>query len=164
MHSFVDKNGRSWAVVVNIAAVKRVRALCSGLNILELISVDENGKTDSSTLDKLSNDPVLLVDTLYAVCKPEADANNITDEQFGEAMNGDAIERATRAFLDEMVDFFPETKRLVLRKVLDATRRFEEETTKKIQAFVESGSFDRLIESRIKTLKDTGLNLPASSE
>lgn len=164
MHSFVDKEGRSWAVVVNIGAVKRVRALCAGLNILELISMDEKGNTDSSTLDKLSNDPVLLVDTIYAVCKPEADKLGITDEQFGAAMNGDAIEHATRAFLDEVVDFFPEVKRQVLRKVLDATRRFEEEANKKLQAFVTSGAFDKFVESRIQSLNDIGSNAPASSE
>ena len=164
MHSFVDKEGRSWAVVVNIGAVKCVRALCAGLNILELISVDENGKTDSSTLDKLSNDPVLLVDTIYAVCKPEADKLGITDEQFGAAMNGDAIERATRAFLDEVVDFFPEAKRVVLRKILEATRRFEEAAKQKLQTFVASGAFDKVIDSRIQSLNDIGSNAPASSE
>lgn len=164
MHSFVDKNGQSWPVVVNIAAVKRVRALCNGLNLLELISVDENGKTKSETLDKLSDDPVLLVDVLYAVCKPTADEKNISDIQFGEAMNGDSIESATRALLDEVVDFFPESKRRVYRKVLDATRRFEKESSKKIQEFVESEAFEQLVESRIKSLNDIGPKPQESSE
>ena len=163
MRSFVDKNGRSWSVVVNIGAVKRVRALCE-LNLLELISVDENGKTDSKTLDRLSGDIVLLVDVLYAVCKPEADKNGISDEQFGEAMSGDVIENASRVLLDEVVDFFPEAKRRVFRKVLDATRRFEEAGQAKLREFVESNAFDKLIESRMQTLNAIGSNVPESSE
>lgn len=163
MRSFVDRNGRSWSVVINIGAVKRVRALCE-LNLLELISVDENGKTDSKTLDRLSGDIVLLVDVLYAVCKPEADKLGITDEQFGEAMSGDVIESASRVLLDEVVDFFPEAKRRVFRKVLDATRRFEEAGQAKLREFVESKAFDKLIESRMQTLNAIGSNVPESSE
>lgn len=163
MKSFVDKNARAWSIVVNIATVKRVRALCN-VNLLELITVDDSGKTDSSVLDKLSEDPVLLVDVLYAVCKPEADKLGISDEQFGESLDGDAIEKATENLLDEIVDFFPEAKRKVFRKILDATRRFQRETAEKIKNLVESEAFDNLIASRIQKLSNIGLDAPESSE
>jgi hypothetical protein len=71
---------------------------------------------------------VLLVDVLYAVCKEEADSRNVSDEEFGRSMAGDAIEFATAALLDEIIDFFPEAKRKVFRRILDATRRFETKT------------------------------------
>lgn len=163
MKSFVDKTARAWSIVVNIATVKRVRALCN-VNLLELITVDDSGKTDSSVLDKLSEDPVLLVDVLYAVCKPEADKLGISDEQFGESLDGDAIEKATENLLDEIVDFFPEAKRKVFRKILDATRRFQRETAEKIKNLVESEAFDNLIASRIQKLSNIGLDAPESSE
>jgi hypothetical protein len=163
MKSFVDKNARAWSIVVNIATVKRVRALCD-VNLLELITVDDSGKTDSSVLDKLSEDPVLLVDVLYAVCKPEADKLGITDVEFGESLDGDAIEKATESLLDEIVDFFPEAKRKVFRKILDATRKFQRETAEKIKNLVESEAFDNLIASRIQKLSNIGLDAPESSE
>lgn len=164
MHSFVDRNGQTWSLVVNIGAVKRVRALCNGLNLLELVNVDENGKTDSKLLDSLSENPVLLVDVLYAICKPEADKLNVSDEKFGDSMNGDSIEVATHALLDEIVDFFPESKRRVFQKMLNATRRFQEAGKKKLQEFVDSPAFDQLVESRIKSLNSIGSNVQESSE
>jgi len=163
MHSFVDKNNRAWSVVVNIATVKRVRALCE-VNLLELITVDDDGKANSSVLDKLSEDSCLLVDVLYAVCKPEADVLGVTDKEFGESFDGDCIEKATDALLDEVIDFFPEAKRKVFRKILDATRKFQREAEQKIKTFVESPAFDQLISSRMKKLSDIGSSVPESSE
>ena len=163
MHSFVDKNNRAWSVVVNIATVKRVRALCE-VNLLELITVDDDGKANSSVLDKLSEDSCLLVDVLYAVCKPEADVLGVTDKEFGESFDGDCIEKATDALLDEVIDFFPEAKRKVFRKILDATRKFQRETAEKIKNLVESEAFDNLIASRIQKLSNIGLDAPESSE
>ena len=163
MHSFVDKNNRAWSVVVNIATVKRVRALCE-VNLLELITVDDDGKANSSVLDKLSEDSCLLVDVIYAVCRPEADVLGVTDKEFGESFDGDCIEKATDALLDEVIDFFPEAKRKVFRKILDATRKFQREAEQKIKTFVESPAFDQLISSRMKKLSDIGSSVPESSE
>ena len=57
---------------------------------------------------------------LYVVCKTEADANGVTDEQFGEAMAGDAIDQATKALLEEIVDFSPSPRdRARARRVLE---------------------------------------------
>ena len=100
MKSFTDNTGRTWTLVVNVATVKRVRALC-GVDLNSVIEV-EDGKPSAKLLERLSSDPVLLVDVLYAVCKPECDQRNVSDEDFGAAMAGDAIEQATAALLDEV--------------------------------------------------------------
>ncbi|HOI57049.1 MAG TPA: hypothetical protein PLP01_17490, partial [Phycisphaerae bacterium] len=102
MKTFVDNAGRTWTVAVNVDAIKRVRTLCA-VNLLEIVEGD--------LLGRLANDPILLCDVLYAVCKPELDAKGVSDEDFGRAMGGDVIEAATAAFLEEMVGFFPSPKR-----------------------------------------------------
>jgi len=71
MKSFTDTLGRTWTLVVNVATLKRVRVLC-GADLNCIIEV-EDGKPETRLLEKLSTDPVLLVDFLYAVCKPECD-------------------------------------------------------------------------------------------
>ena len=71
---------------------------------------------EGDLLEQLSTDPILLCDVVYVLCKPEADQQNVTDEQFGQAMAGDAIEHATTALLEELVDFFPLARRRVLQK------------------------------------------------
>lgn len=109
MKSFTDNKGRTWTLEVTVATVKRVRALCR-VELNSIVELDKNNKPSAELLERLSSDPVLLVDVLYAVCKPQADKLGITDEDFGEAMAGDAIEHATTALLEEVIDFFPEAK------------------------------------------------------
>ena len=133
MKNFHDNAGRNWTVTLNVATLKRIRALTS-IDLINIISLDEHRKPNVELLERLSEDPILLVDVLYAACKPEADAQNVTDEQFGAAMAGDAIEHATNALLEELVSFFPDPKRKVLQKILDANRRFGETLKRKVEA------------------------------
>ena len=116
MHTFVDAAGRTWTVAIHVDALKRVRALAQ-VDLLEAV--------EGKLLERLTTDPVLLCDVLYALCKPEAQANSVTDEDFGRAMAGDAIEGATTALLEELVDFFPKGRRALLAKALAKMREVE---------------------------------------
>ena len=108
MQTFRDNAGRTWAVSVDVAAIKRVRAL-AGFDLLSVM--------DGKTVDRLIADPVLLCDVLCAVCRPEAERLGVTDEDFGRAMAGDAIDHATQALLEELVSFCPNPRdRKRLRK------------------------------------------------
>jgi hypothetical protein len=138
MKTFADNAGRTWTVAVNVDAVKRVRSLCS-VNLMEIVEGD--------LLGRLANDPVLLCDVLFAVCKPEADTKGISDEDFGRAMGGDAIEAATAAFLEEMVGFFPSPRRAVLQKALDRLRALEARALRAVETRLDD---PRLLE-RIET-------------
>ncbi len=108
MQNFRDNAGRTWAVSVDVAAIKRVRAL-AGFDLLSVM--------DGKAVDRLIADPVLLCDVLCAVCRPEAERLGVTDEDFGRAMAGDAIDHATQALLEELVSFCPNPRdRKRLRK------------------------------------------------
>jgi len=149
MRTFHDNAGRNWTVTLNVATLKRIRALTS-IDLINIISLDEHRKPNVELLERLSEDPILLVDVLYAACKPEADAQNVTDEQFGAAMAGDAIEHATNALLEELVSFFPDPKRKVLQKILDANRRFGETLKRKVEA--ELNTLDAKIDQEVARL------------
>ena len=151
MRTFHDNAGRNWTVTLNVATLKRIRALTS-IDLINIISLDEHRKPNVELLERLSEDPILLVDVLYAACKPEADAQNVTDEQFGAAMAGDAIEHATNALLEELVSFFPDPKRKVLQKILDANRRFGETLKRKVEA--ELSGLDAKIDQEVARLSD----------
>ena len=162
MQSFNDSTGRAWTLAINVGTMKRVRALCN-VDLYRIIEVDENGKPNSELLDKLSTDPILLVDVIYAICKPDADKLGITDIEFGEHMAGDAIEDAANALLDDLVDFFPEAKRLVFRKVLLATRRFKAATEKQLKVVLEDPAFDQKVESALQGFLASSGSTPESS-
>lgn len=145
MRSFKDNADRQWQVEVNVAALKRVRGLV-GVDLMQAI------EGSGGLIEKLVRDPVLLCDVVYALCKPEADGRGVSDEDFGRAMAGDAIEHATAAVLEELVGFCPSPRdRANLGRVLQATHNVMEKardlTSKRIDRLIESGELDRLAEA-----------------
>ena len=163
MKSFTDNTGRTWIIAINVGTIKRVRAIC-GVDLANIITI-EAGKTPKvDLLERLAADPVLLVDVLYAVCKEEADTRKVTDEDFGRSMAGDAIELATVALLDEIIDFFPEAKRRVFRKILDGARRFEIKSKKALAELLADPELDGKIDSALEALTTLSGILPESPE
>ena len=116
MKTFTDSAGRAWTVTINVDAIKRVKSLVK-VNLLEAM--------EGKLLERLADDPVLLCDVLFALCKPQADAQGVKDEDFGRAMAGDVIDAATTAFLEELCGFFPKGRRELLSKALDKLRKLE---------------------------------------
>lgn len=165
MRSFVDNLGRTWTLLINVGAVKRVRALCDGLDLLNIIAFDTDSELpDTSVLDKLASDPILLVDVLYAVCKPEADTMSVSDEDFGRALTGDVIESATKQLIDAVVDFFPEAKRKVCQRIISAANRFADEQRKTICAMLDDPELDKALNSQFEMLKNTSTPVQGSAE
>ncbi len=113
MKTFQDNAGRTWTVAVNVDGIRRVRSLLN-VNLLDVL--DDGCKL----LAQLHDDPVLLVDVLYCLCKPEADAQQISDEQFGKSMSGDALLNAATALLESLSDFFPQARQRAAMKELVA--------------------------------------------
>ncbi|HOF17723.1 MAG TPA: hypothetical protein PK082_02345 [Phycisphaerae bacterium] len=143
MKTFTDNAGRSWTVEVNVAAVKRVRGL---------LDVDLLDAAGSKLIGRLIDDPVLLCDLVYCLCKPQADAQDVGDEDFGKAMAGDAIEAATTALLEELTDFFPSPKRRLIRTMLEKLRAIETLATELATRELESPE----LESRLRAEREAG--------
>ena len=116
MKAFTDTQGRAWPIVVNVSAVKRVR---------DLLDVDLMDVAGGDLLARLADDPCLLVDVLYVLCKAEADAKGVSDEDFGKGMVGGVLDEAASALMKELLDFFPSAQRAkALAKML---RKMEEQ-------------------------------------
>jgi len=157
MHTFKDTEGREWQLKLNITAVKRVR---------DLAGVDLMDTAGGETLARLAQDPIALVDTLYAICKPQTEVmtcgkckgwkqfkrgddgsevevpcdaceqtGRFTDQQFGEAMAGEAIHNATKALLEELADFFPDPG---MRRVMKAMRENLDDAEKAQGAIIDA--------------------------
>lgn len=155
MKTFNDNADRTWTVTVNVAALKRVRTALD-VNLMEAVEGD--------LLERLSSDPVLLCDVIYVVCKPEADAQNVSDEDFGRAMAGDAIEHATTALLEELVDFFPSRKRRVLHQALAKFQAVETKAIEYAQKRLEDPELDRQIEAALNSPISPSSSSPPSPE
>ena len=159
MRQFKDNAGRIWTVDINVATLKRVR----GLTSVDLMQVIEG-----TLIEKFIRDPVLLCDVVYAVCKPEADSAKVSDEEFGKAMAGDAIEAATGAVLDELISFCPSPRdRANLGRVLQATNRVMEKardvTEKRIETLTSEGELDKLVNRLLETSGSSSTSAPELS-
>jgi hypothetical protein len=140
MKTFHDSTGRSWTVALNVGVLKRVRSLCD---------VDLMAAVEGKLVERLVSDPVLLCDVLYAVCQEEAEAKNVSDEEFGRLLAGDVIDAATTALLEELVDFFPKRRREVLRTALTKLETLQEKSVKAAMVFLESPELDRRVDQAI---------------
>ena len=154
MKTFKDNAGRDWTIAVNVASIKRLR---------DTLDVDLMGVIEGDLLQRLYADPVLLVDVVYVLCKPRADELEVTDEQFGQAMGGDAIELATAALVDEIIDFFPnrrdrERARKVLAKFTAALQRAQDA----LDLRVESPRLQRELDSIVESVGEPAGGSPAS--
>ena len=161
MQSFRDNKGRIWELTINVATMKRVRALCN-VDLYKVI--DDGGEPRSELLTKLYNDPILLVDVIYAVCKPAADRLAVSDIDFGEAMAGDAVDAAANALLDELVGFFPTLKSQAFSKALQATRRFMSAKQQQLRTMLADPELDKRLDSELARLDASSSNTQASSE
>ena len=146
MKTFKDNADRTWTVTVNVDAIKRVRSL---------LDVDLMEAIEGRLLERLVGDPVLLCDVIYCVCKVDADAKGISDEDFGRAMAGDAIELATAALLEELVDFFPQGKRELLRKALAKLETLQATAIDVVSKRLDSPELDQHLEAELKKLGDS---------
>ena len=151
MKTFKDNAGRDWTVAINIDAIKRVKGLLE-VDLLEAV--------EGKLLERLVGDPVLLCDVVYCLCKPEADAKAVSDEDFGRSMAGDAIDRATTALLEELVDFFPSRRRRLLAKALEKLRTLESMALTAAQEKLESGELE---ERMRRALAEASPDEPGSS-
>ena len=154
MRTFVDNAGRTWTIVINVDAVRRVRALLK-VNLLQAV--------EGKLIEQLVSDPVLLCDILFCLCQPEADPRGVTDEDFGRAMGGDAIDRATTAFLEELVDFFPFAKRRVLTKALAKLRKLEALALDHAEKRIDSLEAETQLQALLAAPRNSSGNAPESS-
>jgi len=110
--SWKDAHGRLWGTTVNVNTVRRVR---------ELLDVDLLDCFDGKLFARLADDPVLLVNTLYVVCKPQADERAVSEEGFAELLVGDTITSAVNALVAGLTCFFPSERRGYLTRMWAAT-------------------------------------------
>ncbi|MCL4199605.1 MAG: hypothetical protein KJZ69_19080 [Phycisphaerales bacterium] len=142
MKTFKDNADNEWSVEINVAALKRIRSL-TGTDLLEVIS-------GGDLLERLMRDPVLLCDIIYALVKPQADEKRISDEAFGAAMAGDAIDSATAALLDELVAFCPSPRdRANLGRVLLVVRQAMDRARDVVEAKIAGGEIERIVEQSL---------------
>ena len=165
MRQFTDTKERVWDVELNVRQMKRVRDVL-GIDLVNVIQAGKDGAVATDTLDRVANDPILLVDILWVLCEGQAKAAGVTDDDFGSSLAGDSISDATRAFLDELVDFFPGARRLFLKKAVDLARKYETENAEMLEKALNSPEFEERLKTSLRppsASRESAASTPAPS-
>ena len=165
MRQFTDTKGRVWEVELNVRQMKHVRDIL-GIDLVNVVAANRDGGIATDTLDRVANDPILLVDILWVLCEGQAKSAGVTDEDFGSSLAGDSISDATRAFLDELVDFFPGARRLYLKKAVDLAKKYEMENLWLLEAALNSPEFEERLKTSLRppsASPESAASTPATS-
>ena len=171
MKTFRDTAGREWAITVDVGAIKRVMKAPIEyfgeplkVNLLALV------EPDSALLKRVVEFPPLVADIAYALLKPQCDEKQVSDEDFGKSLGGDVLEKVLDLILEETVDFFPEHRRAILRRVLDKSRTFAEKAKALTSARLEAGELEAAMDAvlapalkRLEARPTTGTGTATSS-
>lgn len=155
MKTFTDSAGRTWTLAMNVAAAKRVKGLL-GVDLLQL----EAGSPPLIT--RLGTDVILLCDVLYALVAPQAETSGVSDEQFGQALGGDAILAAQRAFWEELVDFFHRLSRDDVVGVITKQRTAIELAVSRVAQEIGALSAERMVAQAFGEASTSSPASPAS--
>ena len=153
MKEFIDSTGRKWVLSITIDTVKRCRDLL-GVNLLE----PEKG--DPPLLTRIGTDEILFCDLLYCLCKPQLDQAQITDQQFGQSLGGDAILSASNAFYEEMIDFFRKRGRSDRAKAVAKQQEVIDLAVRKIERTLDILDLEKEME---RVLGNASTSSPGSS-
>lgn len=130
---------------MNVASIKRVRDAGIGVDLLDV--------SEGKLFQRLSTDPVALIDTLYVLCADQAKTYGVSDEDFGRMMAGDLIESASQALIEAVVAFTPNPKvRAALGNVAAKTRQAQDRAVEVAVAHINSPRMDEAINRELEKM------------
>lgn len=135
---------QDWSTKINVSIVERVKELT------DILLTDCVDGTD--LVARLNMDVILLANVLYAICKPQCDARGMTDEQFGELLAGDVLEKAYKSLMEDLTLFFPSRRRVAMEKTRTATEQLEAEQIKLMEAKLTPEQIDKLIQRELEPI------------
>lgn len=149
MRVFKDGSGRDWTMAVNYTVKQRVLAE-TGADLFDL-----------RVFEKLGDDTTLLLEVVCSAVKDQLEAKKITPQQFLDSLTGDSIEAAANALTEEIIAFFPQRRREVLKKLQAAGDSIQQKAVEEIDRKLASGELQRKLEA---TLRLQSGDSPASAE
>ena len=119
---FTDSKQREWALVVNVAAMRRAKA--KGIDLSMPVS----------QLQQFVMDDVFVADALWSIVSPDAKERGIDSEAFDSGLGGTVFDNARDALWEALTVYFdPKSERAVMLRA--ALSQVKEETTKVMSTF-----------------------------
>lgn len=157
MASFKDTSGRTWEIKVTLGLIDRTLRATD-------VDITQIHDPKSAAIQKLSNLSTLF-GVLCSVCKIEE--HGVSVDEFGDVLDEEACEQASRALMEAVIAFFPPPKRKIVepafRRYLTALDKKRAADLKMAESALESLDFEKAVNGDTES-KDSAGNTPASSE
>ena len=126
MKSFKDASGRSWNFFWSMSKPCVWSRSVNGITLTDLA-----GRDGASLIEQIANDPVFLGEVMATLCLPENHTKEDAEKFMEKNLSGDSIEEAATVLMDEIADFFPKARAVLLRKIISMARAQQEAEIKK---------------------------------
>lgn len=155
MYSFTDRLGRTWTLDADFSLYERVRHV-TGVDLTDIATPARK------SLEQLG-DPYTLGAVLWLFVESQAEKAGVSPEDFRKGFNGEVLELAGNALMDEMIFFCRPSMREILSKTAKKVREAEERAAKAIAE--NQKGLDEAIEAAVtNVLGNLDMSLLASSE
>jgi len=146
LHNFKDTKDRKWSFQVDVFSVRRVKR-DTGVDLLKAV------EPGSDVIETLGNDVGILFDVMLSVLQDQLKARDVTEEDFGRALDEAACADATEALMQAILSFFRKPKAKMLKKafgkVWKATVRQEQVQLERATQAVNSPQFDQVVDQAV---------------
>jgi hypothetical protein len=129
--TFTDNQDNTWFVRIDVNALRAIRS-AHGVDLGKILG-------DAKQLQILQDDICKLVDIIFDLVGEQAREMGVTAGDFGAALAGDSLSDAVDAFLEAAIDFLPESKRRILRQLIDANKATQAQAELRIQTAINDG-------------------------
>jgi hypothetical protein len=145
---FRDDQGRPWLVSLSVESAKRVKA--------SVQIVNEHGKqvpfdlidtaTINQTITVLRSQFIVVGDVLCAMLDKQLEDRGLTREQFLDGLRGDALDAGRKIVEDELIDFFPNSLRKMIRLMAQKMTEVHQVMMDRAEAQLENVTVEALTE------------------
>ncbi len=142
--TFTDNQDNTWFVRIDVNALRAIRS-AHGVDLGKILG-------DAKQLQILQDDICKLVDIIFDLVGEQAREMGVTAGDFGAALAGDSLSDAVDAFLEAAIDFLPESKRRILRQLIDANKATQAQAELRIQTAINEGLLTDGIQEAMKEL------------
>ena len=123
---------------------------------------------ENSLLVRIGQDESLLLQCLWLTIKPQAKQLNVTEEEWLESLDNDAIQSATEEWMQAYINFSHPARRDLLSRTLTATQRKMQRATRELETLLAGNEIDAVIDREVdKALSMSSISAsisPVSSE
>lgn len=157
MRQFKDAKRETWTVVVNGGTIKRA---------LDLLKVDLGNPLSGKPplLTRFDTDIAFKVDLIYVACLPEAEKRSVTDLEFADRLEGDALYAASEGLLEALSDFFQKLHRTEVVTAIRREREMVARAMEMVDQALTGEEFNEQIDKELTELGESCASLLQSQE